>query len=88
MVLDARSKLQDQAEIEFLEAGKRGSPGREFLDIYTIRQILVLRDQKRKTAAEIEKSLGLKQGAVDRLGTPGVVQLAQEGVKVGKVDMV
>ena len=88
MVLDARAKLQDRAEIEFLEAGRRGHAGREFLDIFTVRQMLVLRDEKGKSAGEIEKALGLKKGAVDRLGVRGVVGVAREGVSVGKVDMV
>lgn len=77
-VLDARSKLQDRAEAEFLEAGRRGHDGREFLDVYIIRQILTLRDQRKKSATEIERQLGLKKGVVERLGAAGVVELAQE----------
>ena len=88
-VLDARSRLQDEAEREFIEAGRRGHPGREFLDVFTIRQMLILRDQRGKNAAEIEKALGLKQGAVDRLGAKGVVQLVHEiGRAEREVDMV
>lgn len=87
MVLDARSKLQELAEVEFLEAGRRGR-GRQFLDIYTIRQILIMRDERGQNAAEIEKALGLKEGVVDRLGVPGVVQLAQEAIAAQKVTMV
>jgi hypothetical protein len=78
MVLTARSKLQDEAEAEFMEAGTRGHTGRQYLDVYTIRQILTLRDDKGQSAAAIEKKLGLKPGVVERLGTAGVVELAQE----------
>ncbi|KAK3674920.1 hypothetical protein LTR78_005264 [Recurvomyces mirabilis] len=77
-VLEARSRLQDQAELEFQQAGRRGHDGRQFLDIYMIRQILVQRDEKGKTSAEIEKSMGLKRGVVDRLGPKGVIGLAQQ----------
>ncbi|CAK4032063.1 Hypothetical predicted protein [Lecanosticta acicola] len=77
-VLEARSKLQDGADREFLEAGRRGHQGREFLDVYTIRQILTLRDEQRRKTDDIEKALGLKRGVVDRLGASGVVELAQE----------
>lgn len=83
-VLDARSRLQDQAEIEFMNAGKRGHAGRQFLDTYTIRQILILRDEQRQQATEIERKLGLKSGVVARLGTAGVVQLAQETGRADK----
>ncbi|KAK4555108.1 hypothetical protein LTR86_007874 [Recurvomyces mirabilis] len=77
-VLEARSRLQDQAELEFQQAGRRGHDGRQFLDIYMIRQILVQRDEKGKTSAEIEKSMGLKRGVVERLGPKGVIGLAQQ----------
>ncbi len=66
-----------------MEAGRKGHSGRQFLDVYTIRQMLVMRDGQRRSSAEIEKVLGLKKGSVDRLGAPGVVELAQE---VGRAD--
>ncbi|EGP88547.1 unnamed protein product [Zymoseptoria tritici ST99CH_1A5] len=78
MVLTARSKLQEEAEAEFMESGTRGHAGRQFLDVYTIRQILTMRDEKRQSAAAIEKRLGLKPGVVERLGAAGVVALAQD----------
>lgn len=61
-----------------MEAGRRGHPGREFLDVFTIRRILVMRDAQGRSPAEIEKALGLKSGCVERLGPAGVVELAQE----------
>ena len=88
-VLDARAKLQDEAEREFLEAGKRGHEGRQFLDVYTIRQMLVMRDERGSGADSIEKALGLRQGAVDRLGPRGVFGLVQEVGRAQKgVDIV
>lgn len=88
-VLDSRARLQDEADIEFQQAGRRGHEGRQFLDVYMIRQILVQRDEKGKSASEIERSMGLKKGVVDRLGARGVVGLAQEQGRANKsVDIV
>lgn len=88
-ILDARARLQDEAEKEFMEAGKRGHEGRQFLDVYTIRQILTMRDERGGSSAQIEKALGLKKGVVDRLGMEGVVELANEQGRARKeVDLV
>lgn len=81
MVLTARERLQQQAEIEFAKTG-RGDGGKSFLDVSTIRQLIVLRDEKEMDAEEIEKRLGLANGVVGRLGPRGVVG----DVRVGKVD--
>lgn len=87
-VLDARARMQDAADAEFAQAGKKGSTGREFLDVFTIRQMLVMRDERGRSAEEIERVLGLKKGVVDRLGPRGVVTLAREGVGKGEVAMI
>ncbi|KAI9742713.1 MAG: hypothetical protein M1835_003039 [Candelina submexicana] len=71
-ILDARSVLASAADKEFIEAGKRGHEGRQFLDVTTIRQILMLRDEKAIGEEEIERRLGLKKGVVRRLGPKGV----------------
>lgn len=47
--------------------------GRQFLDVVTLRQVLVLRDEGGVDAAEIERRLGLRRGVVERLGRRGVV---------------
>lgn len=88
-VLDARARLQDQAEREFLEAGRQGHEGRQFLDVYTIRQMLVMRDERGAKAGSIENALGLRAGTVTRLGANGVLGLVQEVGRAQKgVDMV
>ena len=46
-----------------------------------IRQILILRDEKRLGDQEIEKRLGLKSGIVSRLGRAGIVGEAAEVVQ-------
>ena len=72
-LLHARDSLAQKAEREFLEAGKRGHSGREFLDVVQIRQLLMLRDDKKLNSADIEQRMGLKRGVVDRLGSQGIV---------------
>lgn len=72
-----------------MEAGRRGHEGRQFLDVYTIRQILTMRDERSRSAGQIEKALGLKRGVVERLGMQGVVALANETGRARKeIDMV
>lgn len=88
MVLESRSRIQDLAEREFIDSGKRGHPGREFLDVSSIRQVLQFRDQRGMKDEMIEKRLGLKPGVVSRLGARGVVAVAQERSEAKGVEMV
>ena len=81
MVLAARERLQQQAELEFAKTG-RGDGGKSFLDVSTIRQLILMRDEKRMGGEEIEKSLGLAKGVVGRLGPSGVIG----DTRVAKVD--
>ena len=50
-----------------------GGGGRKFLDVMTIRQILMFRDEKRMGNADIENKLGLVAGTVGRLGGQGII---------------
>ena len=79
-LLTARYRLAEEAEQEFANIGRKGSGGRQFLDVITIRQILVLRDEKGVPAQEIEKQLGLRNGVVARLGRKGVVKASEGGM--------
>lgn len=79
-LLTARYRLAEEAEQEFANIGRKGSPGRQFLDVITIRQILILRDEKGVSPAEIERSLGLREGVVGRLGRRGVVGASEGGM--------
>ncbi|WPG98879.1 Hypothetical protein R9X50_00167900 [Acrodontium crateriforme] len=89
MMLEARARLQDEADKEALDAGSKGHGGRQFLDILTIRRMLVMRDLNGDSPEDIEKSMGLKKGVVDRLGIKGVIELANEQGRARKeVDMV
>lgn len=58
------------ADEQFEEMSRSGIHKREFLDINTIRNILVLR-QRGESEAEIESRLRLKPGIVARLGPLG-----------------
>ncbi|KUJ09651.1 uncharacterized protein LY89DRAFT_627858, partial [Mollisia scopiformis] len=66
-LLTARYRLAEEAEREFAALGKKGSAGRGFVDVQTLRQVLVLRGEG-MGGAEIEGRLGLKAGVVGRLG--------------------
>lgn len=52
--------------------GRRGAK-RGVLDVVTIRQLLILRDEKMLNGEDIEKRLELKKGVVAILGRRGVV---------------
>jgi len=75
-LLTARYRLAQEADEEFSNLGRRGSPGRSFLDVVTLRQVLMLRDEKGVSEGEIEKKLELKKGTVGKLGGKGVVGIA------------
>ncbi|MCJ1341743.1 hypothetical protein MMC09_007040 [Bachmanniomyces sp. S44760] len=73
-VLNARSKLAEEAEEEFRQTGRKGFAGRQFLDVATIRQVFEMRDERGLDSEEIEKRLELRKGVVERLGRSGVVR--------------
>lgn len=72
-LLTARFRLAEEADTEFAELGRKGAQGKRFLDVATLRQILMLRDEKGMEEGRIEKELGLRRGVVKLLGRPGVV---------------
>jgi hypothetical protein len=74
-LLTARYRLAEEAEREFAETGRKDAQGRQFLDVVTLRQVLMLREGG-TPAEEIERKLGLREGVVGRLGGRGVVGVA------------
>ncbi len=79
-MLEARRRLQGEADAELDNRGRSADQGREFLDAATIRRILVLRARGVGPSA-IESKLHLKPGVVGRLGPPGVVAPLGGGVE-------
>jgi hypothetical protein len=75
-VLNHRRDIQRAAEEEFAGTaiGETGAK-RTFLDVVTLRRVLVLRD-KGVNEGQIEKEMGLMEGLVGRLGRRGVVSAA------------
>ena len=67
MVLQARQRLQEEAEEEFLNVGRKGFPGRRFVDVSTVRQALLLR-QKGEGEEDVERKLGFRKGRLGVLG--------------------
>ncbi|KAI8959688.1 hypothetical protein F5Y11DRAFT_296693 [Daldinia sp. FL1419] len=65
--LEARRRLQERATLEF----ENMRDGREFLDVGTLKQALVLR-ARGSPSKDIERILRLKSGVVERLGPKGV----------------
>jgi hypothetical protein len=78
--LTARENLAKEAEAEFARVRYEGGGGRRFLDVMTVRQVLMMRDEKHMTDTDIEQKLGLANGVVKRLGKKGVVAEASMGV--------
>lgn len=83
-VLNRRQDIQRAAEAEFADTliGE-GTDQRTFLDVVTLRRVLVLRDRG-VSGGEIEREMGLREGLVGRLGRKGVVRAAGGGRLVDK----
>ncbi|KAK1676574.1 hypothetical protein BDP55DRAFT_727887 [Colletotrichum godetiae] len=73
--LEARRRLQQEADAEFDGLGRSSSGGREFLDLKTIIQMHLMRERG-YSPAEIEARLELKAGVVARLGRIGITSPA------------
>ncbi|KAK1466323.1 hypothetical protein CCUS01_01172 [Colletotrichum cuscutae] len=73
--LEARRRLQREADAEFDGLGRSSSGGREFLDLKTIIQMHLMRERGH-SPAEIEARLDLKAGVVARLGRIGITSPA------------
>ena len=81
LILTARNNLAREAEAELARVRYEGERKRRFLDIITVRQVLMMRDEKHMAEADIEQKLGLEDGVVKRLGKKGVV--AEVGMGIG-----
>ncbi|KAL1303845.1 hypothetical protein AAFC00_000302 [Neodothiora populina] len=89
MVLESRNRIQEDADREFLEAGRTGFEGRKFLDVGALRQILMMKERG-MSGEKIEKTLELRPGLVARLGPAGLVGTTTMGVddvRQGAIEM-
>lgn len=65
--LEARRKVQEQADSEFENLGLSSSQGRQFLHAGMIRDMLVMRERG-SSEEQIENRFNLKKGVVKKLG--------------------
>ena len=73
LAVNARQRITEAAEKEAEEFGRQNHGGREFLDVLTIRQAISMRDKQGFSMRDIESTLRLKKGVMERLGKKGVV---------------
>ncbi|KAJ5631423.1 uncharacterized protein N7484_011523 [Penicillium longicatenatum] len=76
LVVTARQRITKAAQEESLAVGNANFSGRQFLDSFTISQALMMRDQQGLPSKEIERTLRLKSGTIDKLGKSGIVSRA------------
>ncbi|KAJ5892665.1 hypothetical protein N7504_009356 [Penicillium tannophilum] len=76
LVVTARQRITKAAQEESLAVGNANFQGRQFLDSFTISQALTMRDQQRMPSRDIERTLRLKSGTIDKLGKSGIVSRA------------
>ncbi|KAF9885816.1 hypothetical protein FE257_012287 [Aspergillus nanangensis] len=73
LVFTSRQRVTKAAEQEADAVGLPSFAGREFLDAFTIRQALSMRDRQGLPEGEIEQMLRLKKGVLGKLGGKGLV---------------
>lgn len=73
--LEARERLQREADEEFENLGLSSSQGRRFLQAGMVRDVLVMR-ARGASEAEIENRFNLKRGVLKTLGPRGLYEPA------------
>lgn len=66
-VLEARQRIQDEADEELANMGRRGFAGRKYVDASVI-QLALMRKARGEPEAHIEEALGIKKGRLAVLG--------------------
>ncbi|KAJ5300941.1 uncharacterized protein N7443_005943 [Penicillium atrosanguineum] len=72
----ARDRLSKSAQQEIDQMGRSDFAGRSYMDALTIHQALTMRDVQKMPRAEIERTLRLKKGVMDKLGEDGLISRA------------
>jgi hypothetical protein len=75
LILQARKRLQEKANYEFDNVGRKDFEGRETMDVYMVTDALKMR-QSGMSLEDIEKRLGLKKGVMAKLGERGLLEAA------------
>ncbi|KAJ5778124.1 hypothetical protein N7520_001370 [Penicillium odoratum] len=76
LVITARQRITKAAQEESIAVGNGDFTGRQFLDSFTISQALAMRDQQGLSSRDIERTLRLKSGTIEKLGRSGIVSRA------------
>lgn len=71
-VLKARQKIQEEAERELENVGRRGFGGRKYVDV-GILQMALMRKKRGESDQKTEQALGIKRGRLGVLGK-GIVE--------------
>ena len=72
-LLEARSRIADEAEEELTRAGRRGFEGRKYVDVSAV-QLALMRRARGDSDRGIEEAVGLRKGRLGALGPRGVVE--------------
>jgi len=70
-VLEARSRIQDEADQELANIGRKGFVGRKYVDASVV-QLVLMRKARGEPDARIEEALTIKKGRLGILGS-GIV---------------
>ena len=71
-ILENRQRIQDEAERELENVGRRGFEGRKYVDAGLI-QLAMMRKKRGESDAKAEEALGIKRGRLEVLGK-GIVE--------------
>jgi hypothetical protein len=74
-LLEARQRIQDEADRELENVGRRGFAGRKYIDAGTI-QLALMRKKRGESDARIEEAYAVKKGRLSVLGK-GIVDTVQ-----------
>lgn len=72
----ARDRLTKAAQQEIDQMGRPDFTGRSYMDALTIHQALTMRDVQKMPPVEIERTLRLKKGTMNKLGVDGLISRA------------
>ncbi|KAJ5201945.1 uncharacterized protein N7498_006608 [Penicillium cinerascens] len=72
----ARDRITKAAQQEIDQMGRPDFAGRSYMDALMIHQALTMRDVQKMPSVEIERTLHLKKGTMNKLGVDGLISRA------------